>query len=457
MYLKKIFNTKSRRKFNNIKLNSKDIKRNDLFIPFGGVINRNIYIQDAIDKHCSCIITNEDYNHKKVYKVANLNSEIINIFNKYYNYPLKNINLIGITGTDGKTTIASILSDLLNCPSIGTNGFKYNNKYYELNNTTPSIDVLYYCFNKARNEKNIVMEVSSEAYLRNRIGNLSFKIGILSDITVDHLDKHKSLDNYIKSKLELFKHSDISIINHDSKYYNLVKNNSKKYLSYGFNKLSNLRIISYKLDINSSLIKFKYKNKIYKVKYNLVGKFNVYNIACSILTLISLGYDINDILKKISNIKKVIGRMDVVYNQKFKIIIDYAHTENSTLNVLKFYRKFSNKIITIVGCAGDRYREKRSIIGNITLKYSKYVIFTTDDPRCESVKSIIKEMLSISKKKNYFIILDRDKAIKFGIKLCKKNYILLLLGKGADNYMLLNDLKLPYSDYKIVFDSINKL
>ena len=133
MYLKDLINTNSKIKFKNIKLNSQDIKKHDLFIPY---YNRNNYIKDALNKKCSCVITDVNYDNKKVFKVNNLNKEIINIFNKYYNYPLKNINLIGVTGTDGKTTIVSILKDMLNCPSIGTNGFIINNKTYSLNNTT---------------------------------------------------------------------------------------------------------------------------------------------------------------------------------------------------------------------------------------------------------------------------------------------------------------------------------
>ena len=454
MLLRDIINTSSKIKFNNIKLNSKDINKNDLFIPFGGVENRNKYINDALNRKCSAVITNINYNNKKVFKVDNLNDEIISIFNKYYNYPLKNIKLIGVTGTDGKTTITSILSDMLNCPSVGTNGFKINNKYQKLDNTTPSLDILYKCFKESCNYNNVVMEVSSEAYLRNRLGNLKFDIGVLSDVTRDHLDKHKSLDNYINCKLELFKHSKISILNRDSKYYELFKNNSHKYYSYGFNKRSDLRIISYKLCIDYSIIKFKYKNKKYRVKYNLVGKFNVYNLACCILTLISLGYNIEDILKRINNINKVLGRMDIVYNNKYKIIIDYAHTENSTKNVLKFLRKFNKNIITVVGCAGDRFKDKRSIIGNIVLKYSKLVIFTMDDPRYEDVNNIIEEMIGNNKKKNYLKIINRTKAIEKGISLCKRNYILLILGKGSDTYMAINNKLEYYSDYDTVYSLI---
>ncbi|MBR3661607.1 MAG: UDP-N-acetylmuramoyl-L-alanyl-D-glutamate--2,6-diaminopimelate ligase [Bacilli bacterium] len=450
MYIKDIVNTNKKGKFKSIKLDSRDIEKGDIFIYLG---QNNKYIEDAIKRKCRLIITDANYNNKRVIIINNLNSEIINIFNKYYNYPLKNTKLIGITGTDGKTTMASVLSDMLNSSSIGTNGFKLNNKYYELNNTTPRIDILYKCFNEARNNKYIAMEVSSEAYLTNRIGELPFDIGILTDITVDHLDKHKSMENYIKCKMELFKHSKISIINHDSKYFDLVKKNSRNFLSYGFNKRSDLRILSYKLYLDSSLIIFKYKNQKYKIKYKLVGKFNVYNIACSILTLITLGFSIPEIKIRISNIKVVPGRMDLVYNEKYKIVIDYAHTESATKNILKFYKKYG-KIITIVGCAGERYKAKRKEIGRLVLNNSKYVIFTSDDPRYEKVEDIIKEMIGKNKKKNYFIIKDRELAIKKGISLCKKNYILLILGKGCDNYMLIEDKKIPFSDYKVVFDNI---
>ena len=211
-----------------IVLNSKDVKEGDIFIPYGGIENRNKYIEDALNKKCSLVITNEKYNHEKVKTVKNLDKEIINVFNKYYNYPLKKINLIGVTGTDGKTTIASILKDLLKTTLIGTNGFLLNSKYYSLNNTTPTLDVLYDCFSKSllNNYHNVVMEVSSEAYLTNRIGKLPFDIGILTDITLDHLDKHKTFENYLECKLKLFKNSRIAILNRDSKYYYKFKDNS---------------------------------------------------------------------------------------------------------------------------------------------------------------------------------------------------------------------------------------
>ncbi len=457
MYLKEILPIESKLKFKRITLNSNNVKKNDLFIAYPPCENTNQYIKEALDKKCSCVITNHNYSNELVFKRKNLEKEIIDIFNVYYHYPLENKNLIGVTGTDGKTTIASILKDLLKCPSIGTNGFQIDNNCYPLNNTTPRIDTLYECFFKCKDYQNIVMEVSSEAYLTKRIGQLPFTIGILTNITKDHLDKHKSLINYIYSKLELFKHSKISILNRDSKYYNLFKRNSIKSLSYGFSSTSDLRILKYKLYFDHSIIKVQYQNKKYTINYPLLGKFNVYNIACCILTLLSLNYEIEDIIKRISYIKPVIGRMNIIYDKEFKVILDYAHTEDSTKKVLTFFRQFNKNIITVVGCAGDRYKEKRKKIGRIVLKYSKFVVFTSDDPRYENPNDIIKEMISNSKKKNYFVIENRKLAIKKAINLCKKDFIILILGKGMDNYMAIENKKIPYSDFDSVFDILDNI
>ena len=457
MNLKEIIDVDKKINFKNIVLNSKDVKENDLFIPYGGAIDRNKYIEDALNKKCSYVITNKPYNNKKVIEVKDLDTKIIKLFNSYYNNILNDINLIGITGTDGKTTIASIMGDLLLSPTIGTNGFNILDKNEPLNNTTPSLDILFSLFNKAlkRGFKNIIMEVSSEAYLTKRIGNLPFKIAIFSNITLDHLDKHKTFENYLNCKLELFKHSEIGIINRDSKYYKKFKEVSLQSFSYGFNRKSDLRILSYKLYFDKTKIKFKYLDKKYELKYPLLGKFNVYNVAACILTMLKLGLSIEDILKKFKNIKQVKGRMEILYNKNILVVLDYAHTTNATLNVLKFFKRFKRNIITVVGAAGGRYKEKRSEIGKIVLKYSKLVIFTMDDPRFENPNKIIKDMTFATKRKNYLKILNRKEAIFYALSKALDNDIILILGKGRDNYMLVREEKIPYSDYQTINNFLN--
>ena len=441
-------------KFNNIVLNSKNAKEGDLFIPYGGVEDRTMYIRDALSKKCSAVITDKDYEDDldKVIKVKNLDKEIINIFNKYYDYPLKDIKLIGVTGTDGKTTVANVLSNLLDCPSIGTNGFIINGKSMPLSNTTPSLDVLYTCFDEARNNKanHIVMETSSEAYLTKRIGALPYDIAIFTNITKDHLDKHKTFENYLNCKLELFRNSKIGILNHDSNYYYEFRDASKESYSYGYKRGSTLRIISQRLYFDKSIINFKYQGKKYKLTYPLLGSFNVYNVAAIILTMLVLGYNMDEKFARFKNIKQVNGRMDIVYKDKFYVVIDYAHTTNSTTNVLEFFHKWNKNIITIVGSAGGRYKEKRKEIGKVALKYSKLVIFTMDDPRYEDPSNIINDMLNNTKKTNYEKIVNREVAISYAIKNAKPGDLILILGKGGDSYMLVEDKKLPFSDYEIV-------
>lgn len=449
MYLKDVFKTKKNISFKKIVLNSKDIQKGDLFIPFGGIVDRNTFILDALDKKCSCIITDKKFHHEKIFYTKNLETEIIAIFNKYYNYPLKDIKLIGITGTDGKTTMASILSNLLNCPNIGTNGFLIENKVYPLPNTTPPLDILYNCFDMTRNKqfKNVVMEVSSEAYLTKRIGSLPFDIAIFTNITKEHLDKHKTFANYLNCKLQLIKNSKIAILNKDSKYYYYFKDNVNCSYSYGFKKGSDLRILYYKLYFDKTFICFKYKNKKYKLVYPLLGKFNVYNTSAAILTMLTLGFSMEEIFLRFKNLKQVPGRMEIIKNKNYFTVLDYAHTTNATYNVLKFFKKFNKNIITVVGCAGERYKEKRKEIGNLVLKYSKFVIFTSDDPRYEDPLDIIAEMIGKSKKTNYISILDRKKALEVAFLISEVNDLLLILGKGRDNYMLIKDKKIKYSDY----------
>ena len=292
------------------------------------------------------------------------------------------------------------------------------------------------------------MEVSSEAYLTNRIGNLPFDIAILTNVKKDHLDKHKSVKNYLNCKLKLFKHIEISIINSDQKYYRLFQKNSKINYSYGFHLKSDLRILKYKLYENKTIIWFSYQHKKYKIISPLLGKFNVYNVSSCLLTMFVLGFKPSDAIAKIKNIKQVKGRMEIMSKKPF-VVLDYAHTTNATYNVLKYFAKFNKNIITVVGCAGDRYKEKRKEIGSLVLKYSKLVVFTMDDPRYEEPLDIIEEMIVKSKKKNYLKIIDRKEALNYAIRNFP-NDLILILGKGRDDYMAINNEKIPYSDYETI-------
>lgn len=436
-----------------IKTNSKDVQKGDVFVCALGNVDKNDYINDAIKNGCNLIVTDKDVLSSVPYiKVSNINETLTRMLDRFYDYPLISSNLIGITGTDGKTTTASIIRDMIGGASIGTNGLEFKDYHEDLHNTTPSLDKIYECFNKIKENdiKNIIMEISSESYLTNRIPNLTFDIGIFTNITNEHLDKHNSFEDYFNCKMNLMKNSQLAIINHDSKYFKRIIKYNDNYLTYG-KKKSTLTLKKYKLFHDKTIIWLKYQKKLYQIESPLTGRFNVDNLMASILCLLALKYDINDIIERIKLIKKVPGRMEIIDVFGKEVMIDYAHTINAILNILKFVSKYSKKkIITVVGCAGGRFKEKREIIGKYVLKYSKLAIFTSDDPRNENPIDIIDDMISNSKKENYYRIIDREEAIKLALTICKKDEIILILGKGRDNYMAIGNEYIPYSDIEVI-------
>ena len=437
----------------NIRVNSKDIKKGDIFVCATGIMDKNEFIPDAIKKGCSFVITDKDINPKiKHLKVDDILKFLRYILDIKYDYPLDNVNLIGVTGTDGKTTTASIIKDMIDGSYIGTNGVRYQDILINTNNTTPSIDYLFEYFNlfKKRKVQDVVMEVSSESYLTNRIPTIKFTVGVFLNISYEHLDKHHTFENYLLCKKELLKNSSIKIINRDSEYFKEIVKDIDNYLTFG-KKKSDLQIKKYQLLEDKTLITFLYQKKEYEIVSPLIGEYNVYNLAASILTLLSLNYSMNDIIKRIKNIKIIPGRMEHFYINNKHIVIDYAHTIKATKEVLKFMDLFHHKkIITVLGCAGGRYVDKRPLIGKIVLKYSKKAYFTMDDPRWEDPINIVNDMISQTKKKNYEIIINREEAIKKAINEANDSDLILILGKGRDNYMIIRDDKIPYSDIDVL-------
>lgn len=452
MRINKIIKTKYKTKIKNIKTNSKDIKKGDVFVCALGNIDKKEYISDAIERGCSIVVANSEIEENaSCIVVDNINLVLRNMLDRFYNFPLKKINLIGVTGTDGKTSITTMLKDMTNGACIGTNGFMFNDKVCSLKNTTPSLDKIYECINKSikNGKKDIFMEVSSEAYLTKRIPNLFFDIGVFTNITKEHLDKHKDFDNYFKCKMKLLKNSGVVIINHDSKYFKKIKKVNSNYRTYGFKK-SDITILDYRLYLERTYIKFNYENKDYNVVSPLIGVYNIYNLIASILVMIELGYKIEDIIKRIDLIKKIPGRNEIVYNKDYLVMIDHAHTKNSIKNILKFVRNFKkNRLIVVLGCAGGRYKEKRGKIGKLALKYADITIFTSDDPRDEDPNKIIDDMLNGNClfNKKYYRIIDRKMALKKAIKLVEEDDIILVLGRGRDNIMHLNGYDIEFNDY----------
>ena len=453
-----------------IKINSKEVEKYDLFVCTKGVnTDRHDFIDEAIKNGASALVVEKEENYKVPFiKVEDTNKELGYLSTRFYDDSLKKIKLIGITGTDGKTTTASIIRNMLgnnNCGYIGTNGVYCKNERLKENNTTPEINKTYKYLNHfvQENLEYTTMEISSEALYRNRTNTLNLDVAIITNITEDHLNIHKTLENYIESKekiLSLIKKDGVLILNSDDKYFKRILSKAKvRVLTFGTNAKSDLIIKTIKENDDSTSFTIVYKDKSYEVKSPLIGKFNVYNVCASILTLIYFGYKIDDAIDKVKEVIKIDGRCEILgFRTKYKIVLDYAHTENALKNILTYLNKIKKRrIITITGAAGGRYHEKRSKIGKIVLSMSDLVIFTMDDPRYESVEEIIDEMVSTSSLKNYVRIIDREQAIMYALKNAKKDDIILIAGKGKDMYMAIKDKYIPYSDYQVVEKYINSV
>ena len=446
-----------------IKTNSKNVKKNDIFICLHDETNdRHKYIKDI--KKASAIIIDKEVQDKTdvpLIKVNNTQDSLYEIYNRYYENPLKNLNLIGVTGTDGKTTTALIIKMLLNNISqtayLGTNGFEYKDKTIKTKNTTPQIDIIlkYAKVLKDENIKNLVMETSSEGLLHNRCQNLIFKRAIITNVTGDHLNIHKTFENYLNSKLKLFDQLDkdkIAIVNIDDISYKYLKRKNIKLITYGQNKNANFKIENIKEEENKTTYTLKIKTKKYQIESPLLGKFNTYNLTAAIACLNSLGIEINTIIKNIENLESISGRMNILKTkQNAKIILDYAHTQNAIKEILTYANKIKKgKIITVPGAAGGREKEKRKSIGKILTNLSDEVIFTMDDPRYEKIENIIKDLTKNVTKNNFISIKNRNKAIKYAINKAKKDDLILILGKGTDNYMAIKNKRKKYNDLKVI-------
>lgn len=417
------------------------------------------YVYDAVRNGAAFIISKIKYDENTI--VVDDPKEYYNnyIYNKYYE-KIKDITLIGVTGTNGKTTTSYIIYDILNkmdikCAYIGTIGFYKNGTIKELNNTTPDIEELYeYLYECALDDiKYVVMEVSSHALVQDRVYGLKYDACIFTNLTEDHLDYHKNMDEYKKAKLLLFdklRNKRIAIINSDDQNYKdfIFSNN----YNVKVGKFGDFRIRNIKLNDDSLDLKFSFKNEYFK-HLNMVGKYNAYNYLEAVAALVYLNFDINEILK--IDVLAPPGRMYIVKYKDNTIFIDYAHTPDAMEKVLKSVNEFKkNKVFTIFGCGGDRDKFKRSIMGNIASIYSDKVIITNDNPRTENEDDIISDIVSGIKTDNYEIVKNRKDAIIKGVSYLDKNDILLILGKGHEDYQIIGNEKKHFSDLEVLKDII---
>lgn len=451
----------------NIKTDSRLVEPGDTFIAIKGyTVDGHDYIENAIKNGATRIVATRGKYDVETIIVDDtekyLNDYLVaNISNKF-----NNVKFIGITGTNGKTTTAYLTSQILteldiNNAYIGTIGYYVKGKFIkELPNTTPDILSLYNLILESieKNVKVIVMEVSSHSLSLGRINGIELDIAGFTNLTEDHLDYHETMGNYLEAKkliLNYIKDDGIMISNIDDEYGTCFKYNNFK--TIGFNE-SDYRINNYEYTNLTTKINFTHENKLYDVETNLLNKFNIYNYITALAFVHNLGIRIEDVINVTNKIQAPYGRNEIISVNGGKAIIDYAHTPDAVEKIISStIEKKVGKVITIVGCGGDRDPKKRPIMGKIATHLSDYVIFTNDNPRTEDEKNIMKDILDGVSKTNYKVIYDRREAIKCGLDMIANNDTLLILGKGHEDYQIIGHEKKHLSDKEEVLKYIDEL
>lgn len=453
----------------NIKYNSKKIEKGDTFIALRTNNDGHKYIEDAIKNGATKIIAEYGNYPVETIIVNNTKDYLVKyLYDNYYS-EIKDLKLIGITGTNGKTTTSILIHNMLNklgkkTAYIGTNGFYIGKFIKELPNTTPEIIDIYELLIEAKKEgcEYVCLEASSHGLDQNRLKGLTFDFAVFTNLTHEHLGYHKTMENYTKAKQKLFnmlRNNKYAIINNDDNYkdYFIVKGNNN--ITYSFTK-GNYYIKEYNITLSHSTFSVVHNNENYTFSTKMLGKHNIYNSLVSIIILSKIGYTFEEINKVLNTVEGPIGRMENINYKNNNIIIDYAHTPDGIENVLKTARELKpNKIITVIGCGGGTGsdREKRSEMGNLVLTMSNKTIFTNDNPRDEDPNQIINDLLKEKVNDNYIIELDRKIAIKKGIEELTNNDILLILGKGHENYQIIGSNKTHFSDKETVQEIIKNI
>ena len=443
----------------NIKTDSRKVVKGDTFIALkGNTVDGHDFIDSAIKNGAEKIICEHGKYDVDTINVSDTHEYLKNYLVNNYSKEFEDLKLIGVTGTSGKTTTCFLTYQILNKLGIktcyiGTIGCYIDNDVVELSNTTPDILELYNLLLTAKEKgcRVIVMEVSSHSLAEERIKGLKFDVCAFTNLSQDHLDFHKTMEEYCKCKVKIInylKDNGKIIVNVDDEYSKYFI--CDKSLSLGING-SNYKIKEFHMENTHTDILFNVNNDSYEVRTNLIGKFNVYNYLTSLALINNLGISVNDIINVTDSIHAPVGRAQIVKVGTSIAVIDYAHKPDAVSKIIPLFREVTKgKIITIIGCGGDRDPKKRPIMGNIATSLSDYVILTNDNPRTEDEKLIMKDILEGITTNNYEVIYDRKEAIKKGISMLKDNDCLLILGKGHEDYQIIGHTKHHLDDLEEV-------
>lgn len=453
-----------------ISYNSKTTKKGDIFVCLVGEhTDGHEFAQMAIENGANALLVERKVEGTKIPQVvvSSTRRKIADIADRFYSSPSKGINLIGITGTNGKTTVTHLIQKIFEeneqkCALIGTLGYKLssNGEYRDAKHTTPQAPELQATLRMIKDvEKidNVVMEVSSHALEQNRVGGCRFNGAVLTNLTQDHLDYHITMDNYFEAKALLFnglKDEDFAVINADDDYaerfLSVVPEDVRKF-TYGVKNNATVMAKDINFSLNGAEFTLTENGNEHKVNLHMNGMFSVYNVLAAVTASLAMGIDIEVALKALQNVKGVAGRFEAVVKKPL-VIVDYAHTPDGLENVLKSAREITptdGKLICLFGCGGDRDATKRPKMGAIAEKLADKIVITSDNPRSEDPQIIITDIIAGLKSvntENVIVEADRGTAIGLLKTIANNNDVVVIAGKGHEDYQILKDKTIHFDD-----------
>lgn len=465
-----------------IEHDSRKAETGTLFVCIKGVhVDGHKFISQAVNAGAKAILTTRETVEVPagvaILRVPDLNKALDTIVPYFHDYPARSMRIIGITGTNGKTTTSYITRAILRAAGyrvglIGTIQIMIEDEVYPIHNTTPDVVELQHTLAIMRDKgmDYVVMEVSSHALDQDRVAGIEFDTAVFTNLTQDHLDYHKTLENYMLAKAKLFdkvseagvKNGKTAVVNIDDAAGKVMLEHAKcRHITYAIDKKANLMATA--INVLASGANFTLNNEAFgkmPLKLHITGIFNVYNVMSAVGAALAENIESAVIAKVLQEFTSVPGRFELVKaGQDFSIIVDYAHTPDGVENVLKTARKIAKKkIIAVFGCGGDRDRTKRPIMGRLAAELADVVIATSDNPRSEDPEFILNEVETGVKEKignkQHEKIVDRRQAIFRAVALAQTDDIVVILGKGHENYQILKDKTIHFDDKEVAREAV---
>ena len=459
------------RRITSICYDSREASPGGLFVAIrGNVVDGHSFIEPAIDRGAIAIVSEEPGLTQRVthIQVPDSRDALARLAAAFYSNPSKQLRMIGVTGTNGKTTTTYLIKHLLERAGqrtglIGTVSYEIGERVLPASRTTPeSLDlqsILAQCVEAGC--ANVVMEVSSHALELERVDGIGFRVAIFTNLTQDHLDFHRGMKEYFEAKARLFaglrdgeRKSRTAIINVDDAYgQQLIARFGRdlSIITFGMGARADLRASNFKIEPTGTSYQLDIKGKSFLVRLPLIGRFNIYNSLAALAAIQALGLDVRAAVLALARAPQVPGRLEAVpARRQFQVFVDYAHTDDALLNVIKTCRDLSpNRLIVVFGCGGNRDKSKRPLMGAVADQNADYSIITSDNPRKEDPAQIIRDIEAGFRTKRFESVLDRREAITRAIQLAQPRDIVLIAGKGHEKYQEFANRTIPFDDIEV--------